>query len=131
MSLGEHRRWFSQRSLSSRGRLLNAFSGLGSFLALTLLGIGLYLIDQQFADPLRASDAALLLAALLLASSLAIFGALLHAPPTPVPRRSSHSHGAPPEPVMALRGPRRVHQTGHPIGQEFLPHYRERRYVDL
>jgi len=65
-------------SLSVRGQLFNTFAGLGAFVALMLLALGLYLIDQQFVNPLESTDAGLILAAVLLATSLAMFSAVVH-----------------------------------------------------
>lgn len=64
-------------SLSGRGQLLNNFGALGAFVALTLLAFGLYLIDQQFANPMQSTDAGLIVAAVLLATSFAMFSAIL------------------------------------------------------
>ena len=64
-------------SLSGRGQLLNTFGAFGAFIALTLLAFGLYLIDQQFANPMQSTDTGLILAAVLLATSIAMFSAIL------------------------------------------------------
>lgn len=73
-------------SLSVRGRLLNTFAAFGAFVALILLALGLYLIDEQFANPIQSSDAGLILAAVLLTTSLATFSAVLR-PARGQPRR--------------------------------------------
>jgi len=98
------RRWPHGRrpSLSARGQLLNTFAGFGSFLALALLATGLYLIDQQFADPLRSSDAGLILAALLMTTSLALFTALLHSRRKPGLRRERPLPAPPPIPTIEI-----------------------------
>ncbi len=67
----------SQRSLSARGQLLNTFAGMLWCLALTLLALGAYLIHDQFADPIQAPAAGLILGALLVATAIGLLFALL------------------------------------------------------
>lgn len=119
------RRFHSRRvSLSARGQLLNTFAGFGSFLALALLATGLYLIDQQFADPLRSSDAGLILAALLMTTSLALFTALLHSRRKPAWRRSHPSFPA----VPSILGMELWSRSAY--GLPGLTEGRSSRYVD-
>lgn len=68
----------SRRSLSARGQFLNAFSGLGFCVALSLLALGGYLIQQQFENPVAAQSVGLLLAALLIATATTLLYCLLH-----------------------------------------------------
>ena len=68
----------SQRSLSARGRCLNAFAGIACSLALSLLALGGYLIEQQFANPFEAQSVALPVAALLIATAVTLLYRLLH-----------------------------------------------------
>lgn len=68
----------SQRSLSARGQRLNTFAGIGFSLAFSLLALGGYLIDQQFANPLEAQSVAMPVAALLIATAIALLYCLLH-----------------------------------------------------
>jgi len=81
----------SQRSLSARGQLLNTFAGMLWCLALALLALGAYLIHDQFADPIQAPAAGLILGALLMATAISLLFALLQ------PARKLHA------PVMAER----------------------------
>ncbi|MCU1240853.1 MAG: hypothetical protein JWO71_1579 [Candidatus Acidoferrum typicum] len=68
----------SQRSLSARGQRLNTFGGIGFSLAFSLLALGGYLIEQQFANPIDAQSLALPVAALLIATAIALLYCLLH-----------------------------------------------------
>jgi uncharacterized BrkB/YihY/UPF0761 family membrane protein len=68
----------SQRSLSARGQRLNTFAGIGFSLAFSLLALGGYLIEQQFANPLEAQSLALPIAALLIATAITLLYCLLH-----------------------------------------------------
>jgi len=68
----------SQRSLSARGQRLNTFAGIGFALAFSLLALGGYLIEQQFANPLEAQPLALPIAALLIATAITLLYCLLH-----------------------------------------------------
>jgi len=81
----------SQRSLSARGQLLNTFAGMLWCLALALLALGVYLIHDQFADPVQAPAAGLILGALLVATAITVLFALLQ------PARKLHA------PLMAER----------------------------
>lgn len=74
----------SPRSLSARGQCLNTFAGIGFFLVLSLLALGAYLIEQEFANPMEAQSVGLLLAALLIATAITLLYCLLH------PSRKSH-----------------------------------------
>jgi hypothetical protein len=67
----------SHRSLSARGQCLNTFAGIGFSLALSLLALGGYLIEQQFANPLEAQSLALPIAALLIATAITLLYCLL------------------------------------------------------
>lgn len=67
----------SQQSLSARGQPLNTFAGLLWCLALALLALGAYLIHDQFADPVQAPAAGLILGALLVATAMTLLFALL------------------------------------------------------
>jgi hypothetical protein len=68
----------SPRSLSARGRCLNAFAGIACSLALSLLALGGYLMEQQFANPFEAQSVALPVAALLIATAVTLLYCLLH-----------------------------------------------------
>jgi hypothetical protein len=68
----------SRSSLSARGQFLNTFAGIGFCLASSLLAMGGYLIQQQFANPVQAQSAELLFSALLIATAATLFYCLLH-----------------------------------------------------
>lgn len=68
----------SRRSLSARGQFLNTFAGLGFCLAFSLLGLGSYLIEQEFENPVNAQSIGLLFAALLIATAITLLYCLLH-----------------------------------------------------
>jgi len=81
----------SQQSLSARGQPLNTFAGLLWCLALALLALGAYLIHDQFADPVQAPAAGLILGALLVGTAITLLFAWLQ------PARKRHA------PVIAER----------------------------
>ena len=68
----------SRRSLSARGQVLNTFAGLGFCLAFSLLGLGSYLIEQEFENPVNAQSIGLPFAALLIATAITLLYCLLH-----------------------------------------------------
>ena len=68
----------ARRSLSARGQFLNTFAGIGFCLAFSLLAVGGYLIEQQFANPVQAQSTELVFSALLIATAVMLFYCLLH-----------------------------------------------------
>jgi hypothetical protein len=68
----------SQRSLSARGQCLNTLGGIGFSVAFSLMALGGYLIEQQFANPIEAQSLALPVAALLIATAVTLLYCLLH-----------------------------------------------------
>ena len=68
----------SPRSLSARGQCLNMFAGIGFFFVFSLLALGGYLIEQEFANPMEAQSVGLLFAALLIATAITLLYYLLH-----------------------------------------------------
>ena len=68
----------SRRSLAARGQFLNTFAGLALCVALSLLTLGGYLIEQQFENPVQAQSGGLLFAALLIATATTLLYFLLH-----------------------------------------------------
>ncbi len=77
-SFGLRFRAASPRSLSARGQCLNTFAGIGFFLVFSLLALGGYLIEQEFANPMEAQSVGLLFAALLIATAITLLYCLLH-----------------------------------------------------
>jgi hypothetical protein len=68
----------SGRSLSSRGHFLKSFAGIGYCLAFSLLALGGYGMEEQFANPLQAQPAGLLVSASLIATAVTLLYLLLH-----------------------------------------------------
>lgn len=67
----------SRRSLAARGQFVNNFAGIAYCLAFSLLALGGYGIEDQFANPLEAYPAGLLLSALLIATAASLLYLLL------------------------------------------------------
>lgn len=55
------------KSLAVRGGLVRTFGGLATFLVLTFLCSGIYILEDTFADPLAAQAAALIFGAFIIA----------------------------------------------------------------
>jgi hypothetical protein len=55
------------KSLAVRGGLVRTFGGLATFLVLTFLCSGIYILEDAFADPLAAQAAALIFGAFIIA----------------------------------------------------------------
>jgi hypothetical protein len=66
------------RSLSARGHFLKTFAGIGYCLAFSLLALGGYGMEEQFANPLEAHSAGLLFSASLIATAAILLYLLLH-----------------------------------------------------
>jgi hypothetical protein len=64
-----HHRWdlYPAKSLAVRGGLARTFGGLVSFLAVTFLCTGIYILDDAFANPLAAQAVTLVAAAFIIA----------------------------------------------------------------
>jgi hypothetical protein len=78
---GEARNSFSRahgRLLSSRAGLRRTFGGMLTCTSLLMLGLGGYLIEDQFADPLASNPAALFFAAALIACGLILLSYVIH-----------------------------------------------------
>ena|SRR5215469_7752428 len=56
------------RTLVIRGRAMHTFGSIATFLALTLLALGLYIIKEELANPIAAQSIAVLTAAFVLAT---------------------------------------------------------------
>ncbi len=74
-----HHRWdlYPTKSLAVRGGLARTFGGLVSFLAVTFLCAGFYILDDAFANPLGAQAVALLAAAVIIALATVLLFYLL------------------------------------------------------
>jgi hypothetical protein len=68
------------RTLLARGGALRTFGGLALLLALALLIVGIYLIEDQFTNPLASQSIGLFAAAFVLASALALLYELIELP---------------------------------------------------
>jgi hypothetical protein len=58
---------YAAKPLIFRAGLTGVFSGLGAFLAVLFLGVGIYLLQEAVVDPLRAQSVGLLAGAFILA----------------------------------------------------------------
>lgn len=67
----------ARSSLAARGRFWRVFAGQAIFLAAILLALGAYLLEQEFADPVRAQAAGLLFAAVLIAAAVSLVYCML------------------------------------------------------
>src|SRR6266850_4803268 len=65
-------------SLSARGHFLKTFAGIGYCLAFSLLALGGYGMEEQFANPLEAHSVGLLFSASLIATAVTLLYLLLH-----------------------------------------------------
>jgi hypothetical protein len=74
-----HHRWdlYPAKSLAVRGGLARTFGGLVSFLAVTFLCTGIYILDDAFENPLGAQAVALLAAACIIALATVLLFYLL------------------------------------------------------
>ena|SRR5258708_1808758 len=68
----------SGQSLSARGHFLKTFAGIGYCLAFSLLALGGYGMEEQFANPLEAHPAGLLVSASLIATAVILLYLLLN-----------------------------------------------------
>jgi hypothetical protein len=66
------------RALSPRAALRRTFGGMAVFISLPLLGLGGYLIRDQFENPLSSHPPGLLVAAVLIATALVLLSYLVH-----------------------------------------------------
>src|SRR6266436_1264604 len=83
----------SCNSLAVRGGLVRTFGGLATFLVLTFLCAGIYLLEDAVANPLAAQAAALIFSAFIIALAAILLFYLLrpeNGAPTPRPHRSRH-----------------------------------------
>jgi hypothetical protein len=62
----------SGHALIIRGRAMRTFSSMAIFIALTLLALGVYIIREEFANPMAAQSVALLTAAFVLTTGLTL-----------------------------------------------------------
>ena len=83
----------SPKSLAARGGLVRTFGGLATFLVLTFLCGGIYLLEDAVANPLAAHAAALIFGAFIIALAAILLFYLLrpkNGAPTSRPQRSRH-----------------------------------------
>ena len=66
-----------QRALAVRGRAIRTFGGLAIVLALGLLCLGVYLIEDEFSNPLASQSLGLFTAAFVLATAMTLLYELL------------------------------------------------------
>jgi hypothetical protein len=118
----------SQRSLAARGQRLNTFAGIGFCLVFSLLALGGYLIEQEFANPMEARSAGLLVAALLIATAVTLLCCLLHSS-----RKSRHGAAAWPatvaweqKDVWVARSASRMRQIDMPVPGRYVDRARIR-----
>ena len=76
-----------RRSLLALGGLARTFGSLASFLALTFLGVGVYIMQDAFADPLAAQATPLVASAFIIALASIILFYLFKSRRTPRTRR--------------------------------------------
>ena len=74
------------KSLAVRGGLVRTFGGLATFLVLTFLCSGIYILEDAFSDPLAAQAAALIFGAFIIALATILLYYLIR--PTTEPRRT-------------------------------------------
>lgn len=96
-------RTYARPSLAARGRSWRVFGGQTIFVALALLLLGAYTLQQQFADPVEARGTGLLFAAVLIAAAVTLLYCLVHparrvrhrmiARPIPMPPRNDRVEG--------------------------------------
>jgi len=122
-----HHRWdlYPSKSLAVRGGLARTFGGLVSFLAVTFLCAGFYILDDVFANPLGAQAVALLAAAVIIALATVLLFYLLkpESKASKEAARRSHrvlSHSSegffekiPDKPQNGTHGPELSYQRGY------------------
>jgi uncharacterized membrane protein YbhN (UPF0104 family) len=74
------------QSLAARGAAIRTFSSFATSLALAFLGLGIYIIQDEFAHPLSAPSFGVFIAAVVLACSAVLLYYLIQ------PRRSRSHH---------------------------------------
>lgn len=83
----------SPKSLAVRGGLVRTFGGLASFLVVTFLCAGIYILEDAVANPLAAQAAALIFGAFIIAVAAILLFYLLrpeNAAPTSRPQQPRH-----------------------------------------
>ena len=84
----------SPKSLAARGGLVRTFGGLATFLVLTFLCGGIYLLEDAVANPLAAQAAALIFAAFIIAlAAILLFYLLRPENGAPTSRTQQPRHG--------------------------------------
>jgi hypothetical protein len=90
---------------------VNTFAGIGYCLSFSLLALGGYIIEEQFAHPVEAQAAGLIFSALLIATAVTLLYCLLH------PSRQI-AHHIVPWPAAASINERRVVVVRSAAGRE-------------
>ncbi len=84
----------SPKSLAARGGLVRTFGGLATFLVLTFLCAGIYLLEDAVANPLAAQAAALIFAAFIIAlAAILLFYLIRPENGAPTSRTQQPRHG--------------------------------------
>jgi hypothetical protein len=95
------------KALVARGGLFRTFGSLAGFFSLLLLIVGLYLLEDTFANPLTAQPAALLAAGFMLGLDAVLFYYMMKPHQK---MRTAHIHG----PRRARRSARSAHPDRQP-----------------
>jgi hypothetical protein len=116
---------YPSKSLAVRGGLARTFGGLVSFLAVTFLGTGIYILDDAFANPLAAQAVTLIAAAFIIALATILLFYLLKPESKASKEAARQSHRAhwhaseefferiPDNPRNRANGPELVYQRGY------------------
>jgi hypothetical protein len=92
--------------LSPRAALRRTFGGMATFVSLPLLGLGAYLIKDQFENPVGSHPAGLLFAAVLIAAALVLLSYLIYPGGTREPKAVN------PDPQEDLQAERTIDVSG-------------------
>jgi hypothetical protein len=124
-----HHRWdlYPAKSLAVRGGLARTFGGLVSFLAVTFLCTGIYILDDAFANPLGAQAVALIAAACIIALATVLLFYLLKPESRASKETARQLHRAVPGPKHEFFEKVPVKPQNEADGQELVY---QRVYVD-
>jgi hypothetical protein len=85
----------TQKPLAIRGGAMRTFGSLAAFVTLAFLYLGIFLIQELFANPLESQSVALFAAAFILAIALLLLCELLQLPRAPLAKRNARPHTTP------------------------------------